>query len=104
MIVGKTEDEKTVVDGKFVFKMSDTHGLPLEITVDLLRQKNMVVDWVSFYNAASDVGWQPKRIFSRIEAAVGDVFGSRARQEVSTRLMFCLLRDTHGKEASSHLV
>jgi len=90
-IVGKTEDGKKVVNG--VFKMKDTFGLPLEMTLNLLDKQGMTVDWISFWKEGIQAGWKPEAVLLTIETAVGDVFGSQYRKETIRRLKYCLIKE-----------
>lgn len=81
---GITTDGKPVVAG--VFKLMSTHGLPLEFILEELKRRGLVTDWVDFVVKARADGWKDRTIVSRVEAAVGDVFGARYRQEFMTLL------------------
>lgn len=88
-VVGKTEEGKLVVNG--VFKMKDTYGFPLEMALDLLDKKGMVVDWLAFWEEGIQAGWKPERILMTIEASIGDVFGGKYREEFMRRMKYCLM-------------
>ena len=45
---------KTQLDGKLAFELYATHGLPLEITRDVLREKNLEVDQKGFFDAMEE--------------------------------------------------
>lgn len=49
-IIGKTVDDKMVVDS--VFELYDTVGLPLEDVFIMLKNQNMIPDIISFYEDA----------------------------------------------------
>lgn len=38
----------TVVDGKIAFKLYDTYGFPIDVTQDILSEKNLTLDFESF--------------------------------------------------------
>ena len=73
IIVGKTEDGKTVVSD--VFKFVDTYGLPLDYLLLYLDDQNMVMDWLDFMLAAYKQGWSIKTIHARCIGGVQDAFG-----------------------------
>ena len=45
---------KKQLDGKLAFDLYATHGLPLEITRDVLREKNLEVDQKGFFDAMEE--------------------------------------------------
>ncbi len=76
---GETTDGKAVVDG--VFALMSTHGLPLEFILEELKHRDLVPDWVDFIVKARADGWKDRTIRARVEAAIGDVWGRRYREE-----------------------
>ena len=69
VITGQTPEGKLVYD---IFKMVDTHGLPLEIVLDVLTEHNALPDWVAFYEGCFKQGMKPDRILLRIEIGMVD--------------------------------
>ena len=69
-ITGVTEDGRSVASG--VFDAVDTHGIPLSVVLDYLETRNMVVDWINFYESACSRNWKTKTIFQRIVEALRD--------------------------------
>lgn len=69
-IVGQTGDGHYLFSG--VFKLSDTYGIPLEITLENLRKKKYLVAWDIFIKDALKAGWKPKKILATIEAGLVD--------------------------------
>ena len=59
--IGKSE-----LDGKLAFDLYATHGLPLEITRDVLREKNLEVDQKGFFDAMEE---------HRVNSGAGKEFG-----------------------------
>ena len=58
--VGTTTDNRIVVDG--VFRLMDTVGLPLDIIVQELKDRNLVPAWDEFILDAKNAGWKGKTI------------------------------------------
>ena len=61
-------------------------GLPLEIILEVLKRKQIVVDWKNFYDQAIQDGWKYNRIRERISSSVLEVYGSEYRDGVIRRL------------------
>ena len=83
-VTGKTEDGKLVIGG--VFKLNDTYGLPLEITLDKLNEKNMLPDWIEFWQSAMKAGWTQERTWIMLTSSIGDVLGPEFRKEWEKRM------------------
>ncbi len=63
---------KTRLDGKNAFDLYATHGLPLEITRDILLEKNLEVDQKGFFDAMED---------HRINSGAGKEFGAMGGED-----------------------
>ena len=61
-----SEKGDSELDGKLAFDLYATHGLPLEITRDVLREKNLEVDQKGFFDAMEE---------HRINSGAGKEFG-----------------------------
>lgn len=61
--------------GELLFKISDTHGLPVEIAVEKLLEKNIQIDWFRFCLTAANAGWSNKKIKEKIKSAMQDLIG-----------------------------
>jgi len=83
-IVGKTTDEKQVVQNGFA--MVDTYGLPLEILLGLLKDNHMVMDWVAFFEDAMVAQWPVDRTVIKIETALLDIYGTEYKNMVVRRM------------------
>lgn len=81
---GVTEDGRSVMGG--VFALYDTHGLPLEVAFEALRERGMVPSWVEFFDDARAAGWPYRRVLARLSEALGDVYGPAFRDVVVGRL------------------
>lgn len=83
-IVGETADGKGVVDG--IWKMFETHGLPMDIIFSLCIEKNWVPDWILLYKQMKKSGMEHDRILSKLEEAINDSFGKEFSSVVISRL------------------
>lgn len=59
------------------FKLHDTYGLPLPITLMLARQQGASVDVPQFYRDALAAGWSSDKALSCIDEALSDAGQSR---------------------------
>ena len=55
--------------------MTDTHGIPLDILLDVFDSKNLVVDWIDFYEQSTKSGWKLKTIIEKVKYPLIDVYG-----------------------------
>lgn len=85
-VVGKTEDNKVVVDG--IFHMYASRGLPLPVIFMGLQDNNMVPSPIHFYEDAIENGWNIKTVMDRLEEAYQDSYGDKFWKEVERRLYF----------------
>lgn len=81
--IGTTTDGKPTIEN--VFCLYGTHGIPLELILDVFKTNGLVIDWVSYIYDALDEGHNPKTIRERILAAVGDVYGRKYREQIEIR-------------------
>jgi len=82
--VGVTSEGVKVVAN--TFKIFDAHGLPLDMMLDLMKENNMIPDWIDFYNEASASGWKDKTIRNRIHTAVNNSYGKEQADKTLNRL------------------
>lgn len=68
-----TPEGVRVVGG--VFRFVDEQGIPLDLVVDRLRDRGLMVDWLAFLREAEEAGWPRERTVRRLREAVGDVYG-----------------------------
>lgn len=78
--VGLTQDGKTVVAG--VYKLYETHGLPLAVVFSLLEEHNMVPCWLAYLQEATSAGLTPDRAIRKVEDAIADAWGGEFRDLV----------------------
>lgn len=81
--VGQTPEGLVVVSG--VFPLVDTHGIPLDTVVEVLKSRSYIPDWLDFFDQAVRAGWKPSRVITRLAEAVRDVYGSEFSQEWERR-------------------
>lgn len=92
--VAVTPEGVAIVRG--LFKLYDTHGLPLAIALDALRAHNMMPDWLDFYDSAVAAGWTPKRGEACLDEAVADVYEPAFVAEWRRRFHECVAaREPH---------
>jgi alanyl-tRNA synthetase len=72
-VSGITPEGRLVVSD--AFKFVGTHGLPLDVLLHVLKQNDLVVDWIDFVDDARADGWKYRTIRARVIAAVADVYG-----------------------------
>lgn len=72
---GITVDNQMVC--KDVFNLVGTHGVPLELILENFKANGRVVDWADYIKAGLKDGANPNTVRSRIESAVGDVYGAQ---------------------------
>lgn len=77
-VVRKTPEGILVVSG--VFPLISTHGVPLDLVLEKLKESGMMPDWVDFYRDAILDGWKPSGIRHKLSEAVGDVYGPEFRE------------------------
>lgn len=82
-LAGKTDDGKPVYAG--VGMMCFTGGVPLELILHKFKEDGAVVDWLDYIKTALKDGHKPQTIQSRMEAALGDIYGKAYTAEVMKR-------------------
>ena len=75
-ITGKTEDGRLVLGGAFY--MWETHGLPLEVTLQAAQEAGYVVDLYDYVLDAISKGMRAQGAAERVLAAVQDTGGDGA--------------------------
>lgn len=87
---GRTVDGVGVVTG--VYRFFETHGLPLDVLVDGLRERGYMPAWEAIVDDAVAGGMDRSRAISKVLEAASDVYGAEFAGEVEKRL---------GKESST---
>lgn len=89
----KTPEGKLVFGG--MFKMYDQHGLPIEIQLELCKDKNLEPGFWHFMVDALKHGWGHKTIFSTLEHPVIDIYGRNAWEEIKKTMVFCMTKQVY---------
>lgn len=72
---------------KGMFTYVDTHGLPLDFVIDILREKGLRVDWVDFIIQAMKV-WPFRTVKAKVNEAVIITWGEDSEtHELSKKLL-----------------
>lgn len=59
--LGTTTEGKVVVTG--IYKFYSTHGIPLDVIFFSLQQRDMVPDWLDFFDQAISIGgMKPEKV------------------------------------------
>lgn len=87
-IVGKTIDGKIVISGEDIFKYVDTLGIDLRDIVELLIEKDLVVDWQGFYNKARSCNWNSKTIMAKIKEIIEQLYYDDIKVQIIKRLAY----------------
>jgi len=66
--------------------MSSILGLPLDTLLEVLKEHDMVVDWIDFYESSKKHGWKEKTLFNRISTYVIEVYGPEYRDRIINTL------------------
>lgn len=81
---GTTPEGHPVYGG--VFRFYETHGLPLDVVFDLIKQRGGYVDWLDYYLDARKAGMKHERIISKLDETISDSFGPEVRDYVIKRM------------------
>lgn len=77
-------DNKIIVGG--IWKMFETHGLPLDTIFSLCLQRDWIPCWITLYKDMLASGMKHDRIISKFEESISDSFGKAFGDEVIFRL------------------
>lgn len=84
-------------DGKTLFNLKATHGLPLDFALDqIINKRGLMVEWPGFVKAARENGWWDFQIMESIKHAMQDAELSKHMQMgIEHRLMAWILANPH---------
>jgi len=60
--------------------------MPLEMVLDMLTKRDMVIDWGDFLKSSLEHGSNLNSVLNKIEMAVGDCLGPKCREEIMKRI------------------
>lgn len=63
------------ISGEVLFKLSDTHGLPIEIATEEILKRGLLINWYEYCLTAAKAGWSNKKIKEKIKSATQDLIG-----------------------------
>ncbi len=69
-----------------IYRFVETHGLPLDVLLEVVHDRGAVPCWLSFMREAESAGMRRDRALSKLAEAVTDVHGSEFCENVMTRL------------------
>jgi alanyl-tRNA synthetase len=78
--VAITSDGKAVMDN--VYKLCETHGLPVDVILSLMSERNMVPDWINFFQQAKANGMKHQRIIAKLTGPVAEAYGEDFQTKV----------------------
>lgn len=61
------------------FELMTEHGVPLDIILTSFKEKGVIVDWGHFIDQALEAKWNPGTLQTKVQTAIGDVYGSDYR-------------------------
>ena len=71
-IIEVTVPKARVLPGEFLFKMHDTHGIPLCMSLMMVQDYKLLVNWKGWIEAGKKAGWPLKKILTEIIYACRD--------------------------------
>lgn len=83
-IIGKTSDDRSIIDG--VWKIFETHGIPLDIIFTMCIDKNVMPDWIVLYKQMKRSGMSHDRIVSKLDESISDSYGKIFNDAVISQL------------------
>ncbi|HXU93370.1 MAG TPA: hypothetical protein VFP33_06910 [Gallionella sp.] len=76
-----TQAPSGLVEGKWVFDLKATHGLPLDFALDrIINEKNLAIEWVGFIEEARRNKWWDFQTLEVITHAMQDAMLPRDMQ------------------------
>lgn len=81
-----------LVDGAAVWRLSATHGLPLELALSLLADDGRIPTWDRLLDAAAADGAHIPRLGRRLQDVISDAYAPEDAAEIRRRLTLLLTR------------
>lgn len=95
----KGEDVKDEISGKAAFRLYDTFGFPLELTVELAQEKGFSVDENGFKNAFAEHQEKSKAVVKgEFKSGLGDSSEQTIKYHTATHLLNAALKLVLGKD------
>lgn len=69
-----------------VYGVVSTHGIPLEVVLEVFKSQGRVMDVVDYVLNALREGYNAQSLKTKLIAAYGDVYGSKWREAIKERL------------------
>jgi len=67
------------------FPLVNSEGIPLDVLLGQFQRRGLVPDWIDFVESCLRCDWNVGSLRTKIETAVGDVYGPEHRGEVMRR-------------------
>ena len=83
-----TVDGRPLISGEFVFKLMDTHGVPLELLIDSIYDKGSSVKWEEWILTALEHKWLVYQIMKKIESSLRESFYFCRNEEAIQSILF----------------
>jgi len=83
LIAGKSED-KLVIKG--VYRLYETSGIPLDFIFDFIHSNGMTISWLDLHEEAQANGMKHKRILSKLEEPITNIWGEEYWEIVKKKL------------------
>lgn len=77
---------RNIFPGARLFQLKATYGIPLEISLENLTRRSMVVDWQGFIKEARLAGWYDFQTMEVVQNALADVFDRDVQQAILQRM------------------
>ena len=78
--VAITPEGKAVMDN--VYKLCETHGLPLDVILPIMAERNQVPNWINFFQQAQANGMKHSRIIAKLTGPIAEAYGEDFQTKV----------------------
>ena len=79
-----------------LFKLHDTHGLPLDISVMIMAERGLTPNFDEFVLAAKAKGWSDRKIRATVSEAASD-YGRETQNGIMTRVELTLKEPSNAR-------
>lgn len=84
LVQGGTSGDIIIFKG--VYKLHETHGLPLDAIFICFMESGYLPDWIDLYQNALSAGMKHSRIISKLQDAISDSYGKEMSETVICKL------------------